>query len=58
LRRPRRTTDAAPPRLAGLFISAVLVAAIVTPALGATEAGRLAPDHSGHGIVLDGGHGH
>ena len=53
-----RTTDAAPPRrLAGLLVAAVAVAGIVTPALGATEAGRSA-GHSNHGIVLEDGHSH
>lgn len=37
----------------GLLVAAVLVAGIVTPALGATEAGRLAPDHSGHSLVTN-----
>ncbi len=45
---PRR--GAAP---AAAFVAAIIVAAIVTPALGATEAGRLAPDHSSHDLVFD-----
>jgi len=57
LRRTGWETDAAPPRLVGLFIAAVVVAGIVTPALGATEAGRLA-GHSGHGVVLQDEHSH
>ncbi|WP_127473154.1 hypothetical protein [Microbacterium sulfonylureivorans] len=48
--------DAAPPRLSMLFVAAAVVAALVTPALGATEAGRLAPDHGTHGIVDPGHH--
>ncbi|MET0813192.1 MAG: hypothetical protein ABWY03_09065, partial [Microbacterium sp.] len=55
-RQSRRRTDAAPPRLSVLLIAAVLVAGLVTPALGATEAGLLAPDHSDHGIVDPGHH--
>ncbi len=58
LRSTDRTPDAAPRRrLAGLLVAAVVVAGIVTPALGATEAGRSA-GHSGHGIVLEDGHSH
>ena len=55
-RRRRGMTGPAEPRLSVLFITAALVAAVVTPALGATEAGRLAPDHSDHGIVEQGHH--
>ncbi|QIG39645.1 hypothetical protein G5T42_09220 [Microbacterium sp. 4R-513] len=58
LRAKDRATDASKPGLAGIFIGAVLVAAIVTPALGATEAGRLAPDHSVHGGVIEDPHHH
>ena len=47
-------TGPAEPRLSALFVAAVLVAALVTPALGATEAGRLAPDHSEHGSIVPG----
>ncbi|MGD5344173.1 hypothetical protein QUS47_22460, partial [Xanthomonas citri pv. citri] len=32
----------------GVFSGAVVIAALVTPALAATEAGQLAPDHSEH----------
>ncbi|KAA9105023.1 hypothetical protein [Microbacterium rhizomatis] len=39
--------------LLGLFVAAVLVAGVVTPALGATEAGRNAPSHSGHDLVFN-----
>ena len=51
----RRNDRPVPERtgMLGLFVAAVLVAGVVTPALGATEAGRLAPDHSGHGLVVD-----
>lgn len=55
-RQSRRRTDAASPRLSVLLIAAVVVAGVVTPALGATEAGILAPDHSDHGIVDTGHH--
>ncbi|UYK40524.1 hypothetical protein [Microbacterium terricola] len=52
IHRARRTSYAAPrTRLVPLIAAAVLVAAIVTPALSATEAGRLAPSHSGHGLT-------
>ncbi|GAA1960554.1 hypothetical protein GCM10009776_24000 [Microbacterium deminutum] len=55
VRRQRRgTVRTAQPRLSALLVAAVIVAAVVTPALGATEAGRLAPDHSGHGLVVPG----
>ena len=49
---PRRA-DAGGPRIVSLVLSAVLVAAVVTPALSATEAGRLAPDHADHGVLVD-----
>ncbi|WP_160132989.1 hypothetical protein [Microbacterium sp. SLBN-146] len=55
-RRLRMEKDAAPPRLSVLLIAAVVVAGAVTPALGATEAGRLAPDHGSHGIIDPGHH--
>lgn len=42
----------------GMLIASVAVAAVVTPALASTEAGRLAPDHSTHTFIFDGGHGH
>lgn len=35
----------------GVLSGAVVVAALVTPALAATEAGQLAPDHSEHSFV-------
>ncbi|MFE1646970.1 hypothetical protein ACFM35_15420 [Microbacterium sp. P01] len=41
----------------GLLVAATVVAAVVTPALGSTEAGRNAPDHGGHDIVFV-EHGH
>lgn len=50
-------TRAGSARLLPLFLSAVVVAGVVTPALGATEAGRLAPDHSEH-TLIDPGHSH
>lgn len=42
----------------GLLVGAFLVAGLVTPALGATEAGRNAPDHSSHELVFDQQHHH
>jgi hypothetical protein len=42
---PGRTTDAGHPRLLGLVVAAVVVAAVVTPALAATEAGQHAVPH-------------
>lgn len=47
----RRMPSAGRPGIVGLLIAAVVVAALVTPALAATEAGRLAPDHGGHELV-------
>jgi hypothetical protein len=47
-----RGTDASRPGILGLLIGALLVAALVTPALASTEAGRLAPDHSSHDLVF------
>ncbi|MCT9821343.1 hypothetical protein N3K63_13740 [Microbacterium sp. W1N] len=41
------------PGVSGLLVAAVLVAGGVTPALASTEAGRLAPDHSEHTLVID-----
>lgn len=55
-RQMRRPADAAAPRIAVLMIAAIVVAGLVTPALGATEAGRLAPDHGSHGVVDPGHH--
>jgi hypothetical protein len=52
----RVAKDPSPPRLSVLLIAAVVVAGAVTPALGATEAGRLAPDHGSHGITDPGHH--
>lgn len=54
LRRRRSSARSGQPRLAVFLVAAVLVAGVVTPALGATEAGRLAPDHSEHGLVVPG----
>jgi hypothetical protein len=58
LRRGSRTgrADAGSPRIVELIVAAVLVAALVTPALSATEAGRLAPDHGEHGVMVDPAH--
>jgi hypothetical protein len=52
-RRDTGRTDASRPGIIGMLIGALLVAGLVTPALGATEAGRLAPDHSSHDLVFD-----
>lgn len=60
-RRGRRTPSAASARsrrtpaagAIGLVVGATLVSALVTPALGATEAGQRAPDHGSHGIVVE-----
>ena len=64
-RPPRRTAAGRPARasrrrngVTGMLIASVAVAAVVTPALASTEAGRLAPDHSAHTFIFDGGHGH
>lgn len=40
----------------GIIVGAVLIAGLVTPALAATEAGRLAPDHGDHGMIMEPGH--
>ena len=55
LRRASRpeTRDAARPRLIGLFVGALLVAGVVTPALASTEAGRHAVPH---GELVEHGH--
>ena len=51
--RPTTTRDAARPRLIGLFVGALLVAGVVTPALAATEAGQHAVPH---GEMVEPGH--
>ena len=56
-----RTASARPvPRtsVAGLIAGCVIVAGLVTPALGATEAGRAAPDHSDHPLFSTEHRGH
>lgn len=53
---PRRASSGS--GMGGLLAAAVVVAALVTPALASTEAGRLAPDHGAHTFVTDHGHGH
>jgi hypothetical protein len=50
----RGKADAAPPRIWAILVAATLVAGIVTPALGATEAGRSAVPHGEH--FVDPGH--
>lgn len=53
-RRPRSSRpDGGRPRLLGLFVAAILVAGVVTPALAATEAGQHAVPH---GEMSDPGH--
>ncbi|BDZ54843.1 hypothetical protein [Agromyces marinus] len=59
----RRRRRAVPERgaarsLAGLAVGAILVAALATPALAATEAGRSAVPHGEHGDSAPGGHAH
>lgn len=51
----RRPASSSRLGLIGLLAGAVVVAAAVTPALGATEAGQMAPDHSSHSIDFGGG---
>ncbi|WP_438354248.1 hypothetical protein [Microbacterium sp. CJ88] len=51
-------TDASEPvpariGIVGMLVGALLVSALVTPALSLTEAGRLAPDHSSHDLVFN-----
>ncbi len=43
--------DAAPPRVWAIVAASVVVAALVTPALAATDAGRSAVPHGEHGIT-------
>ena len=43
--------------MVGFLLGAVAVAGVVTPALASTEAGRLAPDHGSHTLLVD-PHGH
>ncbi len=40
----------------GILVGSIIVAGLVTPALGATEAGGLAPSHSDHPMFVDHGH--
>lgn len=54
--RSRGKADAAPPRVWAILAAAVIVAGVVTPALGATEAGRNATFHGGHELVDPGHH--
>jgi hypothetical protein len=51
LRARETTTDEAPLRLTALFAAAVVVAAIASPALGATEVARHSPHHGTHGVT-------
>jgi len=56
--RPARskTREAEGPRLVGLLVSASIVAALVTPALAATEAGQHAVPHGEHSEMVEPGH--
>lgn len=54
-RRARGQTDAAAPRVWAILVASAVVAALVTPALAATEAGRHAQPHGDHQL-LDPGH--
>lgn len=56
LRARKEQADAASPRVSALIAAAVVVAAIVTPALGTTEGARFAPDHGSHDLVEPGHH--
>lgn len=56
LRARRERADAASPRVSALIATAVVVAAIVTPALGTTEGARFAPDHGSHELIDPGHH--
>ncbi|MFH8248747.1 hypothetical protein ACH3VR_00080 [Microbacterium sp. B2969] len=49
-----RGREAGRPGIPVIILAAVIVAAIATPTLAATEAGRFAPDHGSHGIVVTG----
>ncbi|WP_461470809.1 hypothetical protein [Microbacterium sp. HJ5] len=53
--RGERRADAAPPRTWVMIAAAIVVAAVVTPALAATEAGRNASPHGEH-MLVDPGH--
>ena len=56
--RPAPAAPSAGKYLLGLFIGALVVAGVTTPALAATEAGQFAQPHGQHGVVVeDGGHG-
>ncbi|MGN8552341.1 UNVERIFIED_CONTAM: hypothetical protein OHV15_07140 [Microbacterium sp. SLM126] len=54
--RSRGKADAAPPPVWAILVTATIVAALVTPALGATEAGRNATGHGGHQLIDPGHH--
>lgn len=56
LRRRSASAGDAQPRLWVLLAAAVIVAALVTPALAATDAGRSASPHGTHGVVDPGHH--
>ena len=51
-----RTTDAARPRVIGVLVGALLVAAVVTPALASTEAGQHAVPHGEMVELVEPGH--
>lgn len=54
----RTETPRAVPRtsIVGILVGAAVVAGLVTPALGSTEAGQAAPSHSDHPLFDDHGH--
>lgn len=56
VRRRSMGADAAPSRVWAILVAATMVAALVTPALGATEAGRHATPHGGHELIVPGHH--
>lgn len=55
-RRNGGEVDASPPRVWAIIVAAAVVAALATPALAATDAGRSAKPHGEHGIVDPGHH--
>lgn len=56
VRRRGGRADAAPPRVWAILAASAVVAALVTPALAATDAGRSAVPHGRHGITDPGHH--
>ncbi|WP_405374073.1 MULTISPECIES: hypothetical protein [unclassified Microbacterium] len=54
----RALRQARPAGIGGLIVGCVIVAGLVTPALGATTVGQSAPSHSDHELILPGHNGH